>query len=46
MNEKKEFLIDNKWVGEGHPAFIVAEIGNNHNGDMNLAKKLIHKAHE
>jgi N-acetylneuraminate synthase len=28
-------------VGEGHPAFIVAEIGINHNGSMELAKKLI-----
>ncbi|MBN2304974.1 MAG: N-acetylneuraminate synthase family protein [Anaerolineae bacterium] len=28
-------------VGEGQPCFMVAEIGINHNGDMQLAKKLI-----
>ena len=26
--------------------FIVAEIGNNHEGDFRLAKKLIHRAYE
>jgi N-acetylneuraminate synthase len=31
-------------VGEGHPVFIVAEIGINHNGDIALAKKLIDAA--
>jgi N-acetylneuraminate synthase len=33
--------IGNRWVGEGHPCFIVAEIGINHNGDIDLAKRLI-----
>lgn len=28
-------------IGEGQPAYVVAEIGINHNGDMNLAKRLI-----
>ena len=28
-------------VGEGQPCYVVAEIGINHNGDLNLAKKLI-----
>ncbi len=28
-------------VGEGHPTHIVAEIGVNHNGDLDIAKKLI-----
>lgn len=31
-------------VGDGCPAFVVAEIGQNHNGDMNIAKKLIEMA--
>lgn len=31
-------------VGPGHPCTIVAEIGINHNGDVNLAKKLISAA--
>jgi len=33
--------IGNKIVGENHPCFIVAEIGINHNGSVDLAKKLI-----
>jgi sialic acid synthase SpsE/sugar phosphate isomerase/epimerase len=28
-------------VGEGHPAFLIAEIGNNHNGSVELAKELV-----
>lgn len=38
--------IGNRAVGTGFPAFIVAEIGINHNGDMNLAKKMIDAAVE
>jgi N-acetylneuraminate synthase len=33
--------IANKLVGDDQPCFIVAEIGINHNGDVNLAKRLI-----
>jgi sialic acid synthase len=33
-------------IGDGQPPFIVAEIGNNHNGDMGLARKLVEKAKE
>ena len=33
--------IRSRLVGEGHPPFIVAEIGINHNGDLELAKRLI-----
>lgn len=28
-------------IGEGRPAFLIAEIGNNHNGSVDLAKKLV-----
>ncbi|MDP3741138.1 MAG: N-acetylneuraminate synthase family protein [bacterium] len=38
--------IGNRLVGEGHPCFIVAEIGINHNGDLEIAKKLIDAAVE
>ena len=31
-------------VGDGHPAFIVAEIGINHNGDIDMAKEMIMSA--
>lgn len=36
--------IGNRIIGEGHPVFIVAEIGINHNGDPVLAEKLIRAA--
>jgi N-acetylneuraminate synthase len=32
---------NNRKVGIGHPCYIVAEIGINHNGDIDIAKKLI-----
>ncbi len=33
-------------ISSDHPAFIIAEIGNNHNGDVDLAKKLVDLAIE
>ena len=33
--------IGNKAVGEDHPCYIIAEIGINHNGDIDLARRLI-----
>lgn len=36
-----EMTIGGVKVGDGHPVFIVAEIGINHNGDIDIAKKLI-----
>src|SRR5579871_5803635 len=33
--------IGNKNVGPGQPAYVIAEIGINHNGDIDLAKRLI-----
>jgi len=33
--------IGNKFVGDDLPCFIIAEIGINHNGDVDLAKRLI-----
>jgi len=37
----KPVKIGNRNVGPGHPCFVVAEIGINHNGDIEIAKKLI-----
>jgi len=42
----KEVKIGNKRVGDENPAFIMAELGINHMGDPNLAKKMIDKAKE
>ena len=33
--------IGEKNIGEGFPVYIIAEIGLNHNGDLETAKKLI-----
>lgn len=40
----KKIKIQNKFIGEQEPVFIIAEAGVNHNGDINLAKKLIDAA--
>jgi len=37
-------IIGNRKIGEGYPVFIIAEIGQNHNGSMDIAKKLIDQA--
>ena len=37
----KTIKIGGKEIGSGRPVFIVAEIGLNHNGDIDIAKKLI-----
>ncbi len=38
--------IGNREVGDGHPAFVIAEIGINHNGNLELAKQLIDASKE
>ena len=40
----REIRIGNRMVGDGHPAYVIAEAGINHNGDLELAKKLIDAA--
>ena len=40
----REIKIGNRMVGEGHPAYIIAEIGINHNGDLHVAKQMIDAA--
>lgn len=41
---RKEVAIGGRTVGDGHPTFVIAEIGINHNGDAEIAKKLIDAA--
>jgi N-acetylneuraminate synthase len=41
MNKNRRVEIGERVVGDGHPAFIIAEIGINHNGSVELAKKMI-----
>jgi N-acetylneuraminate synthase len=39
-----ELKIGSTMVGDGHPCYVIAEIGINHNGDVEIAKKLIEMA--
>src|SRR5438270_10802219 len=39
-----EVRLGSKVIGPGHPCYVIAEIGINHNGDIDLAKKLINVA--
>ena len=41
-----EIIINNKKIGSQHNPFFIAEAGLNHNGDIEIAKKMIDKAIE
>ncbi|GAB4454346.1 MAG: N-acetylneuraminate synthase family protein [Anaerolineales bacterium] len=40
----REIKLGNRMVGDGHPAYVIAEIGINHNGDLEIAKRMIDAA--
>jgi N-acetylneuraminate synthase len=40
----REIKIGDRVLGDGHPTSIVSEVGINHNGDLEIAKKLIQAA--
>ncbi|MBP1616095.1 MAG: flagellar biosynthesis protein FlgA [Bacteroidetes bacterium] len=40
----KEIKIGNKWIGENHPTYFIAEIGANFDGSIDKAKRLIDAA--
>ncbi|MCQ3935606.1 MAG: N-acetylneuraminate synthase [Chloroflexi bacterium] len=40
----REIKLGKRMIGDGHPAYIIAEIGINHNGDLDIAKKIIDAA--
>ena len=40
----EQIQIGNRFVGHGQPVYIIGEIGINHNGDLEIAKKLIDTA--
>jgi N-acetylneuraminate synthase len=40
----REIRIGDRMVGDGYPAYVVAEIGINHNGDLSIAKQMIDAA--
>jgi N-acetylneuraminate synthase len=40
----REIKIGNRLIGDGHPAYVIAEIGINHNGDLDIARDMIDAA--
>jgi len=44
VNRRDGFRIGHHEVGRGSPVLLVAEIGNNHNGSVDLAKRLVDEA--
>ena len=45
MNPKRRVKVGNRYIGDNEPIFIIAEIGINHNGSVDIAKKMIKAAH-
>ncbi len=37
----RKVRIGNRWVGEGEPAYIIAEVGSNFDGDLEQAKRMV-----
>jgi N-acetylneuraminate synthase len=37
----EKIKINNRYIGDSEPVYLIAEIGINHNGDLQIAKKLI-----
>jgi sialic acid synthase SpsE/sugar phosphate isomerase/epimerase len=46
FRDKHGFHIGSRAIDHGQPTYIIAEIGNNHNGDMELGRRLIDAALE
>src|SRR3972149_3612750 len=40
----RELKLGKRTVGDGHPAYVIAEIGINHNGDLDIARQIIDAA--
>lgn len=43
---RSEIWIEGRPIGQGQPCFVIAEAGVNHNGDVALARELVHAAKE
>ncbi len=41
MSKNAEIKVGDRMVGDGHPVYVIAEIGINHNGSLETAKKMI-----
>src|SRR4051794_308729 len=42
----RELMIDGVAIGDNHPCYVIAELGHNHQGELEQAKRLIDAAHE
>ena len=42
----REIEIGGRKIGDGHPTYIVAEIGINHNGNLDIAKEMVRSSKE
>lgn len=42
--DRKVLIREDRYIGDGYPTYIIAEIGINHNGSIDIAKKLIDEA--
>jgi len=40
----REMKLGERWLGDGHPTYVIAEIGINHNGDLDVARQMIDAA--
>jgi N-acetylneuraminate synthase/sialic acid synthase len=46
MTNIRELTVDGVRIADDAPCYVVAEVGHNHQGDLEKAKQLIHSAHE
>jgi N-acetylneuraminate synthase len=40
----RELRLGGRLIGDGHPTYVIAEIGINHNGDLEIAKRIVDEA--
>ncbi|HAM53757.1 MAG TPA: N-acetylneuraminate synthase [Nitrospiraceae bacterium] len=41
MNRERRVKLEDRFIGDNEPVYVIAEIGINHNGSMDIARKLI-----
>jgi N-acetylneuraminate synthase/N,N'-diacetyllegionaminate synthase len=44
ISSQREIVVDGRVIGNGQPAFVIAEAGVNHNGQVELARQLVDAA--